>query len=684
MKNMKLKINLPKGSRQAWSPYSLTVKSMIIGAFMLTGFQVSLQAQEVQFTRPTWFFGVAGGANLNFFRGSTQQLNSDLTVPTTFHDGFGAGLFVAPLVEYHRPDSRLGFMLQAGYDSRNGDFKEVKTPCNCPADLNADLSYITIEPSLRFAPFKSDFYLYGGPRFAFNIEKSFTYKLGINPAYPDQEPTPDVKADFSDVNKTQISMQVGAGYDIQLSSQNHQTQWVLSPFVSFQPYFGQTPRSIETWNIPTLRAGAALKLGRGHKIPAPARVEVIVPAPVIVEPEVVFTVNAPKNAPVERRVREIFPLRNYVFFDLGSTHIPDRYVLLTTNQVKDFNEDQLEVTAPKNLSGRSDRQMVVYYNVLNILGNRMVKNPSATVTLVGSSQQGRKDGRAMAESVKVYLVTVFGIDASRISTEGQVKPDVPSEKPGGTRELALLRAGDRRVSIESSSPALLMEFQSGPENSLKPVEIVGVQEAPVDSYITFEAAGASEAYTSWSLEIRDEKGTVQNFGPYTEEKVSLPGKSVLGGRPNGDYKVTMIGQTKSGKTVRKETSVHMVLWTPPTNEEGMRFSVIYEFNESKALPVYEKYLAEVVTPKIPQGGTVIIHGHTDVIGEEAYNKNLSVARANDVKEILEQSLSKAGRTDVKMEVYGFGEDEKLAPFENKYPEERFYNRTVIIDIIPKK
>ncbi|MEI6059052.1 MAG: outer membrane beta-barrel protein, partial [Bacteroidota bacterium] len=195
---MKLKINLPKGSRQAWSPYSLTVKSMIIGAFMLTGFQVSLQAQEVQFTRPTWFFGVAGGANLNFFRGSTQQLNSDLTVPTTFHDGFGAGLFVAPLVEYHRPDSRLGFMLQAGYDSRNGDFKEVKTPCNCPADLNADLSYITIEPSLRFAPFKSDFYLYGGPRFAFNIEKSFTYKLGINPAYPDQEPTPDVKADFSD------------------------------------------------------------------------------------------------------------------------------------------------------------------------------------------------------------------------------------------------------------------------------------------------------------------------------------------------------------------------------------------------------------------------------------------------------------------------------------------------------
>jgi hypothetical protein len=49
-----------------------------------------------------------------------------------------------------------------------------------------------VEPSLRFAPFKI-FYLYGGPRLAFNLDKSFTYQLGINPAYPDQEATPAVK-----------------------------------------------------------------------------------------------------------------------------------------------------------------------------------------------------------------------------------------------------------------------------------------------------------------------------------------------------------------------------------------------------------------------------------------------------------------------------------------------------------
>jgi hypothetical protein len=37
---------------------------------------------------------------------------------------------------------------------------------------------------------------------------------------------------------------------------------------------------------------------------------------------------------------------------------------------------------------------------------------------------------------------------------------------------------------------------------------------------------------------------------------------ILESRPEGDYKVKMIGQTKSGKIVEKETTAHVVLWTP--------------------------------------------------------------------------------------------------------------------------
>ncbi|MDZ7776153.1 MAG: outer membrane beta-barrel protein [Bacteroidales bacterium] len=330
---MKTNTNIIKGKYIARFPYKMVFKSLILSILILTVFSEPLSAQEtIKYTKPSWWFGAAGGANINYYRGTTQNLNSDLFVPKAFLHGQGVGLYIAPLIEYHRPDSRLGFMLQAGLDDRSGEFDQVITSCNCPADLDANLTYLTVEPSIRLAPFKSDFYLYAGPRFAYNMNKSFTYKLGINPIYPDQTPTDDVTGDYSNVNSTIISMQIGAGYDFPLSSQHKQSQWVLSPFASFHPYFGQDPRSVETWTMSTLRVGAAIKFGSGKPIQqTPEEENIIIPAqePVVdAGSEVNFSVISPENIPAERRVRETFPILNYVFFDLESTEISDRYVLL--------------------------------------------------------------------------------------------------------------------------------------------------------------------------------------------------------------------------------------------------------------------------------------------------------------------------------------------------------------------
>ncbi len=684
MENTISKTNLKKGSRMPRFPFNLILKSVIAGTFILAVGQSPLQAQEtsrVTYTQPSFRFGVAGGANFNFYQGTTQHLTNDFMVPTAFGDGQGIGLFAAPVLEFHRPGTILGFMLQAGYDSRRGSWDQVRTPCNCPADLETGLSYLTVEPSLRIAPFKSNFYIYGGPRLAFNLDKSFLYQEGISPDYPNTPARPDESGDFSEMNKSVISMQIGAGYDIPLSAETKQNKVMLSPFVAFHPYFGQDPRTIESWNMTTVRAGLALKFGRGSRIGV--KEDIFVPV-VIADPDVTFTVNAPLNLPTERRVRETFPLRNYIFFNEGSTEIPNRYVLLRKDQVEDFSEDQLEVFTPKELTGRSKRQMTVYYNVLNILGDRMVEYPNTSITLIGSSGEGIPDGKAMAESTKKYLTDVFEIAPARIRTEGRLKPVTPSEQPGGRLELALLREEDRRVTVTSGSPELLMEFRSGNDVPLKPVEINVVQEAPIDSYVTFNVAGAEEAFSSWSMELEDTQEKVQEFGPYTQESVSIPGKTILGTSPKGNYKITMVGLTESGKQIKKETTANLALWTPPVAEEMMRYSVIYEFNNSEAIAMYDKYLTEVVTPKIPENGSVIIHGHTDVIGGEDLNLKLSTARANDVKGIMEKALATANRNDVTFKVHGFGEDKSIAPFDNQFPEERFYNRTVIIDIIPPK
>lgn len=675
-----------KGRPNRWPTSRLAFASAVICLLLLAGLNSGVQAQTPVYSVPSWWFGIAGAGNINFYRGSTQRLTETVVAPVPFHEGLGVGLYLAPVVEYHKATSNWGITLQAAYDSRRGKYDQQFSPCNCPRDLKTSMSYLTFEPTLRFSPWKKGFYLFAGPRLAYNIQRSFIYEMGTNPDYPEQVKPDLVKGDLSEVNYMLFSGQVGAGYDIRLSKEGKKTQLVLSPFASFHPYFGQDPRAIETWSVTTLRIGAALKLGSGKLLPAeevrlPEPKPAVEPKPVP-DPKVEFTVHAPKNVATQRRVREIFPLRNYVFFDVGSTVIPDRYVELRADQVKEFKEESVELYTPKNLSGRSGRQMVVYYNVINILGDRMTKNPGTTVNLVGSSEQGSADGEAMAASVKKYLVDVFKIDASRISIEGQTRPNIPSDGQGVGDDVVMMREGNRRVSIESSSPILLMEFRSGPTSPLRAVEIVTTQEAPIESYATFSVEGARQAYSSWTVEVKDEKGYVQSFGPYTQEKVYIPGKTILGTRPEGDYNITLVGITKGGKTVKKTTHAHMVLWNPPVDQEVMRFSVLYEFDDSKAIGIYEKYLTEVVAPKIPKGGTVILHGYTDIIGDEEHNHDLSHARAQDVKGILEKALARANRTDVTFEVYGFGEDPSFSPFENKYPEERFYNRTVVIDLVP--
>jgi outer membrane protein OmpA-like peptidoglycan-associated protein len=467
-------------------------------------------------------------------------------------------------------------------------------------------------------------------------------------------------------------MQIGAGIDIALSSSKNKTQFVLSPFASFHPYYGQNPRSVETLNITTIRAGIALKMGLGHRIIA--KEEVVE----VVDPEVEFSVFAPTNVPAKRRVREVFPLRNYIFFTEGNTKIPSRYSLLKKEEVKNFGENQLEMVTPILPSGRSERQMDVYYNLINIVGIRMVHYPLTSIVLVGSSENGPTEGLQMARSVATYLLDTFDIDPERIKAQGQFKPKVPSAKKGKKNELYLLSDSDRRVTIETLSPELLAEFKSGPRTAI--VSASHQDEAPETSFVQLEVKGAEKALTSWYVQMEDSLGKTSTFGPFTKDKTSLSGQSILENKPEGDYTIKLIGSTKSGKTIHQETKAHVVLWKPIQIDEGVRFSILFEFDESKAIGMYDKYLVEVVAPKIPKDGVVLVHGHTDTIGNVNYNLKLSKSRANDVKNTLEKALQQLGRTDVKFEITGFGEDSNYAPFKNEYPEERFYNRTVIIDI----
>ena len=641
----------------------------------------AIQAQQQKRVQPVWWFGESGAANFNTFRGTTQKLTSYLSVPTAFHKGNGVKPYGSLLIEY-RPKKVWGGMLNIAYDNRGGKFDEVIAPCNCPANLTTNLSYLSIEPSIRLAPFSNAFYVFAGPTIGINISKSFTYtQLKQN----------DVRDEWSDIRKTMVAAQVGLGIDIPVSKPSSETQMTISPFASFQTDLLQAPRAVESWAVYTVRAGIALKFGTGKRTAA-AKAEtitIVTPAPapvtvIVTQKEVQFSVRAPKIVPANRRVKETFPLRNSVFFDMGSTDIPSRYVTLTTTQAASFKEEQLQESQPNNLNvGRSQRQLAVYHNILNITGDRLRSNPQSAITLIGAAEKNPVEGKLLADNIKQYLVTDFGIDPSRINTEGREKPLIPSEQPGATKEISLLREGDRRVDIYSTSPELLLQVGGANSEFLRPVQITDMQENPLDSHVIFTTEGATELLNSWSVDVIDEKMNVQHYGPYYSDQASVSGKTILGSNTQGNYKIVMTGENKTGGSIKKESFVSLMKMDD-VKQEGMRYSILFDFDKSKSIAAYEKFLTEVVAPLVPENGTVIIHGHTDIIGEEAYNMKLSQERARDAQKILEHAFANSGKKGIKVEAYGFGEDLAMAPFDNNFPEERFYNRAVIIDIIPNK
>jgi outer membrane protein OmpA-like peptidoglycan-associated protein len=603
-------------------------------------------SQDNRKDQPEWWFGGALGPNFNFYSSDIRPFGP--SVPTSvpsFSKGSGIGVFLSPLLEY-RHDPIWGGLLFLGFDGRGGGFDDVQRNGGTYKLKTAE-NYITFEPNVRVTPFSVPLYFFAGPRIGFNVAKSFTYS---SPG------SADSSGDWNGTRGSVFGVQFGAGYDIPLTDANASSQIALSPF--FALHVGQGPNSDQNWSLTTFRFGVGIKFGSGGEGKHNA------------ESEAQFSVTAPKIIPTERKVKETFPMRNYVFFDEGSATVPQRYVQLTKEQAANFKEEQLLQPDPNDVGGRSRRQLTVYHNILNILGDRLRRYPSAAIHLIGSSDQGATQGKDCAESVKRYLVEVFGIDGNRITTKGREKPEVPSTLPGASRELELVRPEDHRVEVTSSS-----------DEMLEPVQIISLQEEPLDSDVLFSVPGAGQNLSSWSVEVTDEAGTVKRYGPFTADQERVSGKTILGDQTEGRYKVIMLGETKSGQSVRKEETIRLVKSNEPEAAPGLRFSILFEFDQSKTVATYDRFLSQTVAPLIPAGGSVVIHGHTDIIGEESHNLKLSRDRAQETMTVLQRELTRMGKKNVKFDTYGFGEDVRRAPFDNRLPEERFYNRTVIIDIV---
>ena len=619
-----------------------------------------------------WWFGAAGAANLNFYGGTTQQLNGSLVTPAPFHKGFGVGPYLAAAAVW-RPDPRKndwGAQLHLGYDDRRGTFDDP--PCPCGLKLSARPAYLSIEPSLLWAPFSGEFQLFAGPRLGLlwspsllnGEEKSFRYTRGADA---------EVKGDFSKMRSIVYSGQIGAGYDFTWSGKDPRNRYRLTPFVSYQPRFGEDPRAtdrdIEWWAVSTVRIGASLLFGRARTTPgSDAR----------------FSVRAPATVVAVRRIHEVYPLRNYVYFDSNSADFSTRNTRLNAEQARTFREEHLQDSFPAAPTGRTRRQMAVYHHLLNILGDRLRRNPGTTIILSGlSGTEGPRLGKARAMEVKRYIMRAFGIEEARILILEREEPALPMGRSAA--ELEMLRAENQRVEISSVSPEMLLQVGEGDRFMLKPVQIDGEAQGS-DSVVFFAAAVRPRRENPlppfvWWLEITDDSGTMRRFGPFTRPRETLPAPLLLGSRARTAFTAVMIGREGEGPFLRKQDAFILSQRNGGVHET-LRYGILFDIDQARAVSSYDRFLATEVAQRIPDTSTVVIRGRTDVVAETAYNLKLSKGRAQGVERILQDVVFRNSRQGVRFRTSWSGEDSAQAPYGNVFPEERNYNRTVIIDIVP--
>lgn len=91
-----------------------------------------------------------------------------------------------------------------------------------------------------------------------------------------------------------------------------------------------------------------------------------------------------------------------------------------------------------------------------------------------------------------------------------------------------------------------------------------------------------------------------------------------------------------------------------TTVVALSSDVLFAFGRAEVSDAAGARIKELVA-EIPKGATVTIGGHTDNIGSDGANQKLSEERAEAVAEIVKKE-----RSDLKLEVTGYGEKEPVA------------------------
>lgn len=364
---------------------------------------------------------------------------------------------------------------------------------------------------------------------------------------------------------------------------------------------------------------------------------------------------------------ESSPLLNAVYFDAGASEIPNRYsAFKNREEASAFEESELKGTLEK------------YHHLLNVIGKRLNAHPGSRITIVGcNSDSGVEKGnldlsRARAKSVSQYLNEIWGIDLSRMTMETRNLPALPSAGivPDG-------RAENQRVEIYSDSKHLLDPVNSVFTETVSPTRRIKVVPDVSSGY------GVAE----WRLDLTIEnkvsgslKGTGDLASMYSFELKDLK----LAGMPvSTALTAKMAVKDEKGQCCEVVSPPCAVEFKKRLEQKARRIGnkviekyalILFDFNSSEIKGRNTAILKSVLkrARELPTA-TISICGHTDSIGDDQYNFNLSEQRARAVYDLM---MGAGIANSERITCRGFGKTDP--PYDNKPAEGRALNRTVTV------
>jgi outer membrane protein OmpA-like peptidoglycan-associated protein/Mg-chelatase subunit ChlD len=362
------------------------------------------------------------------------------------------------------------------------------------------------------------------------------------------------------------------------------------------------------------------------------------------------------------------PLLNFVFFESGESEIPVRYITFANQASTDtFDESSLKDTMEK------------YYQVLNIIGSRLRTNPEARIKIVGCNsnrgdEHARKDlSQGRAESVRAYLKYIWGIESSRMTLEARNLPSVAS-----TGSVSEGRQENQRVEIYSDTDGILDTIKSTYVE-----EICDAKEIQILPSINagYNLANWTVALTGDGipLESVSGQGDLQSIYPFDLQKLNL---SKIGKCENIGASIEVTDQKGQAHKTFASASVNFIKREEVlAQKKGYRVLekyalILFDFNRAD-IKAHNKVVMDRIIARIKEVPTakVTIVGHTDSIGKEMYNIDLSMRRAKAAYDVI---LAEGVAEGDHLSYAGAGPHDPL--FDNNLPEGRALNRTVTVTL----